>query len=239
MPMRNAPKALSSLVVAPGIVLAAVRASAGSLVKFDNVSEQETPTTLSGYLAQPDGAAPFPAIVVLHWCGGISSHSIGIADALSRWGYIAVAVNSLGPRGMRDACGQFFIGQATDAYAAARFSPPSRWSTQTRVAVLGQSMGGSSALSAVERGSIERRFPEKFAAAISYYPSCRGHSATLIAPTLILIGEADDLNRADACPGDGEPAASRWRRDTLVIYPSARHAFDVEWFQPAREVRGH
>ena len=26
---------------------------------------------------------------------------------------------------------------------------------------------------------------------------------------------------------------------TLVIYPSARHAFDVEWFQPAREVRGH
>jgi dienelactone hydrolase len=53
---------------------------AGSLVEFDNVSEHAKPAQLFGYLARPDGAGPFPAVVVLHGCGGISSDSIGIAD---------------------------------------------------------------------------------------------------------------------------------------------------------------
>jgi dienelactone hydrolase len=51
----------------------------------------------------------------------------------------------------------------------------------------------------VERGSIEKRYSEKFIAAIAYYPGCRGHTATLIAPTLILIGEEDEANSAQAC----------------------------------------
>jgi dienelactone hydrolase len=92
---------------------------------------------------------------------------------------------------------------------------------------------------AVERGSIERRFPERFAAAIAYYPSCRGHSATLTAPTLVLIGEADDSNPAEAC----REMATRPHRDgarlDLAVYPGVYHAFDVDWFQRGRDVRGH
>ena len=108
-----------------------------------------------------------------------------------------------------------------------------------RIAVLGQSMGGSSVLMAVERGSIERRFPERFAAAIAYYPSCRGRSATLTAPSLILIGEADDLNTAEpCCEMTAQPHHDGARLD-LVVYPGVHHAFDVDWFQPGRNVRGH
>jgi dienelactone hydrolase len=92
---------------------------------------------------------------------------------------------------------------------------------------------------AVERGSIERRFPERFAATIAYYPSCCGQSATLTAPTLILIGEADDSNPADAC----REMATRPHRDgarlDLVVHPGVYHAFDVDWFQRGRDVRGH
>ena len=46
-------------------------ASAGSLVEFPNVSEREP--KLLGYLARPTGEGPFPAVVVLHGCGGFSS----------------------------------------------------------------------------------------------------------------------------------------------------------------------
>jgi dienelactone hydrolase len=100
-------------------------------------------------------------------------------------------------------------------------------------------MGGSSVLTVVERGSIERRFPKRFAAGIAYYPSCRGHSAILTAPTLILIGEADDLNLAEPCREMvAQPRGDGARLD-LVVYPGVYPAFDVDWFQPGRNVRGH
>src|SRR5262245_39086799 len=40
------------------------------------------------------------AVVVLHGSGVISSHSTGIADQLGSWGYVALAVDSLGPGGV-------------------------------------------------------------------------------------------------------------------------------------------
>ena len=71
-------------------------ASAGTLVEFPNLPGH-TPENLSGYLARPDaglaaeldgntpsnGGGPFPAVVVLHSCIGITGHFTGIADRLS------------------------------------------------------------------------------------------------------------------------------------------------------------
>ena len=68
-------------------------ALAGSLLEFPNLPGRE-PVHLIGYLARPGAglsaliaatprdAAPYPAVVVLHGCGGISSHSTAIADRL-------------------------------------------------------------------------------------------------------------------------------------------------------------
>lgn len=48
----------------------------------------------------PAGGRPsadrYSAVVVLHGCSGISSHSAGIADRLGSWRYVALAVDSLG-----------------------------------------------------------------------------------------------------------------------------------------------
>ena len=65
-------------------------ASAGTLVEFPNLPGH-MPANLSGYLARPDsglsaelgirdyrGEGPFPAVVVLHGCIGITGHFTGI-----------------------------------------------------------------------------------------------------------------------------------------------------------------
>jgi len=92
---------ISLLAIGLTSLLGAGTASAGSLVEFPNVSEREP--KLVGYLARPDAglsalaggdmheAAVYPAVVVLHGCGGISSHSIDITDRLGSWGYVALA----------------------------------------------------------------------------------------------------------------------------------------------------
>ena len=219
-----------------GIVLASWIGSgtavAGSLVEFANVSQQAP--KLLGYLVRPIGEGSFPAVVVLHGCGGFSSHSAGIADTLGSWGYVALAVDSLGPRGFSNHCGSFFLGQAFDAYAAFRFLAQQEYVDPVRIAVLGQSMGGASTLSAVDRDMTAQYFTERFTAAVAYYPGCDLAAATMTAPTLILIGEADDWTPAERCRQmvayvrpDSAPIA-------LTVYPGAYHAFDVPRLQPGR-----
>jgi dienelactone hydrolase len=56
---------------------------------------------------------------------------------------------------------------------------------------------------------------------------------------LILIGEADDSNPAEACREMATQPHHDGARLDLVVYPGVYHAFDVDWFQPARNVRGH
>jgi dienelactone hydrolase len=116
--------------------------------------------------------------------------------------------------------------QPTDAYAALKYLSREPSVDAVRIAVLGYSMGGESALITVVRGLIDRLFPEKFAAAIAYYPGCRGGSAVVNAPTVILIGAEDNPNPAAACRemvpqphGDGAPI-------DLIVYPGAHHNFN-------------
>jgi dienelactone hydrolase len=216
-------------------------ALAGALVEFPNVSEQ--PPKLLGYLARPAGDGPFPAVVVLHGCSGFSAGgSLQLADQLKDWGYVALMVDSLGARGLATACGGPFSDQPGDAYAALRYLSQQSFVAPERVAVLGNSMGGSSALYAVDRDLMAqyfRRFTDRFRAAVAYYPSC-GIPATLIAaPALILIGEADDWTPAERCRNmvaharpDGAPIA-------LTVYPGAHHGFNFAMLKPGRSSLGH
>jgi hypothetical protein len=140
---------LLAIGLAPSFGAAAARA--GTLVEFPNVSER-APAKLRGYLWRPDAglsgllakqsihAEPYPAVVVLHACGGFSSHSARIADQIGSWGYVALTVDSLGSRGTTSRCGSMSLDQAFDAYAALRYLSQLDFVDPARVAVLGQSM---------------------------------------------------------------------------------------------------
>ena len=230
----------------------AAAASAGALVDFANLSERG-PATLFGYLARPDqglsallgpgahGPEQYPAVVVLHGCSGLSSHTAGIADKLGSWGYVALAVDSLGARGLANRCtGGASFDQAFDAYAALRYLAQQDFVDPTRIAVLGQSMGGCSTLYAVDRDMVAQYFAERFRAAVAYYPACGVVPLpTFTAPVLILIGEADDWTPADRCREMVTHARPDSTPITMHVYPDAHHAFDVAVLKPGRRAFGH
>ena len=225
-------------------------AEAGTLVEFPNLPDR-APAKLLGYLARPDtglsailggqnnGIGRYPAVVVLHGCGGFSSHAAEIADRMGSWGYVALAVDSLGPRGIDSHCGGGSPDQAFDAYAALRYLSQLDLVDPARVAVLGQSMGGSSALYAVDRDLAAQYFRERFRAAIAYYPSCGIPAASMTAPTLVLTGEADDWNPAERCREMAAHARPDGAAIALTVYPGAYHAFDVAQFKPGVRSLGH
>jgi dienelactone hydrolase len=245
-------KALRIFLLAIGLASStdAATGRAGALVEFPDLSDR-APIKLLGYLARPDAglsglladhanrAGPYPAVIVLHGCGGFSSHSAQMADKLGSWGYVTLTVDSLGPRGITSRCGSTSLDQAFDAYAALRYLSQLDFVDPARVAVLGQSMGGFSAFYALDRDLAAQYFRESFRAAIAYYPSCGLPAAMLTAPTLVLIGEADDWTPAERCREmvahlrpDGAPI-------TLTVYPGAYHAFDVTELNPGIRFLGH
>jgi dienelactone hydrolase len=61
----------------------------------------------------------------------------------------------------------------------------------------------------------------------------------MTAPTLILIGGADDLAPADRCRELVAHARPEGAPIALTIYPGAFHAFDVAQFQPGVRLLGH
>jgi dienelactone hydrolase len=223
---------------------------AGSLVDFPNLPDH-APSKLLGYLARPDSglsallgnhsgrAGLYAAVVVLHGCSGISSHSAKIADQLASWGYVALTVDSLGPRGITSRCGVGSLDQPFDAYAALRYLWRLGFVDLTRVAVLGQSMGGSAALYAVDRDLAAQYFAERFRAAIAYYPGCRIPAALMTASTLVLIGDADDWSQAEYCREMLAHSRPDGATITLAVYPGAYHAFDVAELKPGIRFLGH
>ena len=148
--------------------------------------------------------------------------------------------DSLGTRGIASRCGGGgLVDQAFDAYAALRYLSQLDFVDPARVAVLGQSMGGYSALYAVDRDLAAQYFKERFRAAIAYYPVCGIPAAWMAAPTLVLIGEADDWTSAERCREMVAHARPRGATIALTVYPGAYHAFDVAQLKPGARAFGH
>ena len=113
-----------------------------------------------------------------------------------------------------------------------------------RVAVLGFASGGATALMAVEHGHLEKASPDKFRAAVAFYPPCSRFKGNMTAPTLILIGELDDWTPAEECrkmvSGRDDWGISRQERGApvkLIVLPGAYHAFDAP--DPKDPIKAH
>jgi dienelactone hydrolase len=184
---------------------------------------------LLGYLARLDLPGRLPAVVVLHGCDGFHFNLPRWAARLRSWGYVALAIDSLTPRHIRNGCSEHAGGveEPVDALAALRYLAAQRFVDPARIAVLGFSRGGGAALDDVEEVGPAQFFPLSFRAAIAYYPDCAGMSDGFKAPVLILAGEMDDWLPSQACRDMARELGGKGASVSLVIYPGATHAFNM------------
>ena len=192
---------------------------------------------LTGHLYRPDGPGPFPAVVALHGCGGIGPNLHRWAHTLQQWGYVALLVDSLGPRGKTNICdGTWQLSvdpqyvRMPDAYTAKAYLASQPFVDGNRIAVMGWSHGGSTTLYAVDNLYVDGISSAPFKAAIALYPGCLTWLLQLNAPLLILIGEDDDWTLASRCK-DMLRQSEQWVGKTaygitLKVYPGAHHGFD-------------
>ncbi len=200
------------------------------------------PVTIEATLVRPAGPGPSPAVVQLHGCAGIEAQSFRWARWLAERGYVALVVDSFGPRRLAGDCRSGpddppITARFDDAFGALRYLQSLPEVRADRVAAIGWSQGGVYAMAVINGPSLERArgrgvaLPATgFAAGIGMYPGgCFSLvKEQVVRPLLVLIGEADDWTPAAKCREMVEAMRSRGADAGIVTYPGAYHYFDVE-----------
>jgi len=232
----------------------AVDALAGPLerVEFEGASQSLLRGTvvpgdrIQGYLARPNGAGPFPAVVGLHGCAGMhETAKQKLANDLVASGYVALLVDSFATRGIDHLCTYIAVNisrRMSDAYGALAFLARQSFVDMRRVAAVGFSQGGSIALLVTEtRSSGPFVVPGdfRFRAAVAFYPPCGPGGLRPVIPTLILIGAADDWTPSEDCSRKVASWGAEGSPIELVVYPRAHHGFYYPHLQPGRMLFDH
>src|ERR1700722_15253902 len=197
---------------------------------------------LHAQLYKPEGDGPFPGVIALHGCGGLTGHSEPIqaryrdwAEQLLKDGKAVLFPDSYGSRELGPQCRvkerriTARRERVTDILAARQWLMQQAWAAQDRITLLGWANGASAVLWAVRPQLLLHHAEPDFRSAIAFYPDCRlssglGWSARV--PTLVLIGAKDDVSSPSACRQMVDGAHGRSALTRIVVYPTAYHDFD-------------
>lgn len=207
-----------------------VKMGGGYPVAVANIPVDDAKTKfIAAALFEPEGAGPFPAVIILNGCAGVGADA-GIvrrvnADYLPK-GIATLVVDSFTPRGITEACSEpndpknlDAVGyRAEDAYAAAGWLARRPEIDAKHIFLQGYSQGAMAAIAAADAGRPATQ-QRKFAGVIAFYPFCFSSSKFSV-PTIILVGEADDWTPAKLCEGIADKANLE-----ITVYPNALHAF--------------
>ena len=167
-----------------------------------------------------------------------------LVGELVGWGYVVLLVDSLGTRSIDHDCfkGILAIARISDALGALTFLAGQTFVDPQRVATVGFSKGGWTALLVSESNDLFKLFVRPgdltFRAAVAFNPPCRDAGPRPLIPTLILIGTLDEWTPASDC----SQKIDAWGIDgmpiDLVVYPSVHHGFYYPELQPGRAMLG-
>ena len=202
-------------------------------------------------LYKPEGAGPFPALVLVHQCGGLGSGRFQnesmlawAKEAVAR-GYAALLVDSLGPRGVDTVCygakgGVNFPRGVKDALQAAEHLQKFDFVDKKRIALMGFSWGAMVGVLASSAGFSGSLLPGvRFSAVVSFYPGCfSGKTPTgstfefvrrdIDRPLLVLMGEIDTETPAEDCVAKLGPLKAAGAPVEWHIYPQTTHCWDCK-----------
>lgn len=212
---------------------------AGELVKFEASSGYTAVNvTLRADISKPKGDGPFPAVVLMHGCGGwqpVVRYTMNMyTDYLVDHGFVVLNLDSFGPRnnGGGKVCESLKMQvdaldyRTHDAYDALRYLQAQKFVEGNNIFLMGQSNGGSVAIN-VAKGDALQSKEVGYSAVVAYYPWCGSFgksNVALAAPLLVFGGGQDDWVPASECQGVQSTGAEL----QLKIYPEAAHSFDLE-----------
>lgn len=236
----------------------ALSRQAGANAETVHFPSADGKTTLVGYLFRPSGGGRHAAVVLLHGrAGPYSSLAKGRYDAstLSKrhkaWGafwaergYVALLVDSFGPRGHAEGFGRGSYSERPaevseqtvrplDAYGGLRYLRGRPDVDPARVGVQGWSNGGMTVLVTMSEKApgIENPTPETgFRAGLALYPGC-GMDAVKgayrpYAPLTMLLAGADEEVNPRICEKFAKRAKDAGADVHWHVYPGAAHNFD-------------
>jgi dienelactone hydrolase len=207
------------------------------------------PFEVKGYLRRPNGAGPFPGVVIVPPCDRfVSIDDRNWGETLASWGFAALTLDVFTAHGIvgSHTCIQPMSPQlAEDLYRGLDLLVARKLVDPERVAVLGFGRGGSLVFAAVDPEGTMKGAKHKFRAAIAFYPSCGDTKGVMTAPTLVLAGERDEAG-LDPCrkmaAGEDDMGISRPRgagaQVRLVVLPDAYAGFDLPPVSKAADIRG-
>jgi carboxymethylenebutenolidase len=211
------------------IALAALLlAASASFASEETVIFKSGTDNVAAFLVKPDGAGPFPAVIVLHEWWGLDGWIKDQARSLAKEGYAALAVDLYRGKvtASQEEAHQLMMGtpidrQTRDMKAAFAWLAARKDVVKSRIASLGFCMGGRNSFTmAIEEPTL--------AAAIIYYgapPTEPASIAKIKAPMLGNFG-GDDEGPSPAQAKEFEAAAKKAGKTfDLKVYSGAPHAF--------------
>lgn len=197
-------------------------------------------TNLSNAVFKPKGEGPFPAVVLVHTCGGIKdAHMRRHARELLEKNFVVLMQDSFEPRGMRD-CGSnnqnavSAVLGVSDAYAALAHLKKYPFVDKDRIYQSGYSWGGFVATLLSSSGLAEIfNAPARFRATVSNYSPCVFQGRELITknadkPVLMLMGDKDTETPASSCFPKLEELKAAGKPVHWHVFPDTTHGWDKE-----------
>jgi dienelactone hydrolase len=220
------------------------RANKGPDLKFPEEAQELSflsPLTMAIY--KPAGAGPFPALVLVHTCGGLREELRDWTKLALAQGYVVFVMDSLGQRGVSPQQGcdpSTWVPPgrgAKDAFQAREHLRKFAFVDQDRVALVGFSWGAMVGLFASSGAIASQLSSSRYAAVVGFYPICyfpgnRQFPAVewlrpeVDKPLLVLMGEKDNEAPPSACIPRLEKLAQTGAPVEWYVFPATTHCWD-------------
>ena len=196
---------------------------------------------LEGILTKPNGTGPFPAVVLLHTCGGPNDTTTKFwPEYLAEQGYVTLAVDSMGPRGISPGeCLPLLKNKkpiSGDAYGALEYLSGLPFVDKTKVGVIGYSLGGI-LINYFVRRNFKSPTGLNFRVGISIYGHCSSrrpgsapYNANPRFPLVFILGDKEQASFFNSC-NNVESLPNTERHVLAGVY----HAFDNPDYTSLRE----
>jgi dienelactone hydrolase len=190
----------------------------------------------------PNGAGPFPAVVLNTTIGSVSQHLLVQAKALLESGFAVMVVDSYGPRNLRP--GEVLIPaeMVNDAYGALALLQGLPYIDAQRIYQSGYSLGAmTAAMLASPEGAQKLGAKGRFRATVGHYGNCTTPSGPIVAsgdkalewlssdsdrPVLMLMAQMDLETPPKTCFPLLETMKAAGKPVDWHIYPNTTHGWD-------------